>query len=154
MATKQIKRSKTIEYYDYSELAKEVCQLLGRDIRDYDGSHGHFGRWCDATGRGQTDPEGKHRNSSQVWYAEYRADPNGEAASPEYRDFWHWWLKYHEIENGGYEDYNNFVEIRTDLMEDGDYDADEHDWIIEILDTFIQVLGDDADKEITLHYYW
>lgn len=154
MATKHIKQTKVIEYYDYNELAEEVCELLGRDIRDYYGSHGHFNQWCDATGRGQTDSEGKHRGSSQIWYREYKDDPNGNAARPPYCDFWHWWVKHHEVERNSYEEYNNFVEMRTDLLEDGDYDAEEHGWIVEILDAFIQILGADCDQEITIYYDW
>lgn len=154
MAVKHLKQSETFEYYTYSELAKEVCQLLGRNIRDYDQSLSHFGRWCDATGRGETDPEGKHRNSSQIWYAEYHNDPNGQRVQPVYRDFWHWWLTQTEVENGEYDRWINFTEIRDEFLEDEDFDQEENGWIVEVLNAFIAVLGEDGNQDITLYYYW
>jgi hypothetical protein len=56
----------------------------------------HFEAWCDAKGytANMTDPEGKRRGSSQIWFAEYAADPNGEDTCPEVQNFWHWLLSF------------------------------------------------------------
>lgn len=53
-----------------------------------------FDRWCDAKGytERKKDPAGKHRSSSQIWFTEYRKDPNGMAMEPPRENFWHWML--------------------------------------------------------------
>jgi hypothetical protein len=56
----------------------------------------HFGRWCDAKGytKEMTDADGNRRGSSQIWFAEYVADPAGEYACPKVQNFWHWLLSF------------------------------------------------------------
>jgi len=56
----------------------------------------HFHIWCDARGytESMTDAEGNHRGSSQIWFAEYAADPEGEDACPKVQNFWHWLLGF------------------------------------------------------------
>lgn len=58
--------------------------------------HLHYDNWCDARGytNRKKDPEGKHRSSSQIWFAEYRNDPEGLDKEPPVEDFWHWLLDF------------------------------------------------------------
>lgn len=61
----------------------------GYDIRNWYKNSSHFDKWCNKKGYGKTDPAGNGRGSSQIWYAEYKADPEGEIKCPPYIDFWH-----------------------------------------------------------------
>ncbi len=80
------------EPYDFSDLDDEL-KALGVNVYDVFKRTGSFDRWCDRKGYGQTDPEGKHRGSSQIWFAEYKACPDGDCKEPPYANLWHWFLK-------------------------------------------------------------
>ncbi len=69
----------------------------------------------------------------------------------EYCDFWRWWLEDimgDQCYNGMFQTHVNMQEILDDFEEEAP------DWVIEILKCFIEILGEEADKEITLHHWW
>lgn len=142
MITKQ-----TIAYYNWRDLITEAEKLLSTRqkrevlVRDYAGKYqgNFFNKWCDAKGYGKTDPDGRGRGSSQIWYAEYVADPGGERKEPAYLDFWHWWIDISvDIYNGSTESVN-FTELekeyKTELGED--------DWRVIILGAIREILPEE-----------
>jgi hypothetical protein len=85
------------ELMDFIEMCEQVNKVLGYDQRNA-GKHfhpnsGNFEDWCNSKKLPEIDPEGKHRGSSQVWYAEYQKDIllRNWSETP-YYDFWHWQL--------------------------------------------------------------
>lgn len=86
--------------YDYHEVFEYIQEKYGVDVNDFAGSGGHFDTWCDARGYGETDPEGKRRGSSNIWFAEYRRASDGEAKCPPYQNFTHWLADVEEMHNG------------------------------------------------------
>ncbi len=89
-------KSTTINVYDWFDIQDEICKCMGikeNQFRDLKESHGHFNKWCDSKGYGKKDPEGKDRNSSQIWYGEYQEAADGVVARPPYYDLWHVALK-------------------------------------------------------------
>ena len=67
-----------------------------------------------------------------------------------YQDFWHWWLETDDmISNGHMQECVNIAEWIEMAKDDG-----EEDWVIEILQEFANVLGEDADKDISVKHYW
>lgn len=92
--------------YTYEDLEDELRANGVAQPRDVADSSSHFGKWADRKGytNDTKDPEGKHRGSSQIWYAEYRADPQGEAACPPYLDLWHWFLERFDYDRRSHKD--------------------------------------------------
>lgn len=77
----------------FEELDRLITLRTGmKSTRDMLDSHSHFYNWAKAKGYKGKDPDGKDLGSSQIWFAEYRADPAGEAMCPPYLDLWHWLL--------------------------------------------------------------
>ncbi len=123
--------------YDYHDSMAYLEEKYKFDSRDFSQCHGHFGKWADAKGYKGKDPEGKDRNSSQIWYAEYMADPNGDATCPPYEDFWHWMIDNYEISNG---------EEFTFLIKQHIEEEDEHPEFVEtILKYWQQEFGDEIE---------
>jgi len=86
---------------DYHEIMHYLEAKYKFQSRDYANSHPHFSKWAKAKGYNGKDPEGKALNSSQIWYAEYMADPKGNAECPPYLDFWHWLIdQFFDFHNG------------------------------------------------------
>lgn len=110
---------------DFHELMDVVCNKHGYDFRDMASSHGHFYKWCDARGLGQTDPDGKHRGASQIWFAEYKAAPDGEVTCPPYHDVWHWLLDgpFEDLDRGGITEFaiDDWIVEAADAGEDDYY---------------------------------
>jgi len=90
---------KTMEYYLFYDLNDEVEKSLGFDIRDC-GKHFYpdttsFDQWHKDKGYPETDSEGKHMNSSQIWFAEFKRDiAKGKIKKVPYLDFWHWQMDH------------------------------------------------------------
>jgi hypothetical protein len=109
---------------DYSEAKSWISYVLGYNLRDTLESHLHFDRWCREKGE---EPDGH----SQEQYARYLQDPEGEAACPEYRDFWHFLCDHQDMVGGEFR-------ICSDLLESAE------EWQAEIVNAFIREFGDDA----------
>lgn len=77
--------------YDFSDLVRDLKEQ-GIDAYDVFQRHRSFDDWCNRQGYGQKDPVGKHRGSSQVWFAEYQADPLGAGSEPPHANLWHFFL--------------------------------------------------------------
>jgi len=95
MKSKTIKSQK-IEVYNWYDIQDEICKVMGitkEEFRDLKKRHSHFNTWCDSKGYGNSDPEGKDRGSSQIWFQEYQNASDGSIAQPEYCDLWHLALK-------------------------------------------------------------
>ena len=104
----------TKTFYDFMEMIDIVNKKLGYDQRYAGNPKGikkvdEFADWCASKGYGETDSEGKHFRSSQIWYAEYVkdvADGKWEKA-PKFpdRDFWVWQIDNtlnHDFRNDSY----------------------------------------------------
>lgn len=59
------------------------------------GSNNHFNTWANAKGYTGKDPDGEPQSSSRIWFAQYNADPEGNAACPEYQDFIGWFVDFY-----------------------------------------------------------
>lgn len=79
---------------DFSAAISWLEQKYDFNHRDYAGSHRHFDDWCNLKGYGKKDPQGNSRSGSQLWFAEYQKDSNGECKCPPYENFWHWLADY------------------------------------------------------------
>lgn len=117
---------KTLSVIDYNKAASFIEQKLGYPLRDTLHSHEHFGKWCKSIG---IVPDG----SSQDQYRQYRQSPDGEAACPAYRDFWHFLCDHCDPKNGG------TICISSDLLHVAD------PWQGEIVIAFIEEFGDDCE---------
>lgn len=82
------------------KLWEAVKTSTGKDAMDWAASHDHFELWKNQKGYGDTDPEGKHWRSSQVWYREYKECPSGDLVRPQFQNFWHWLIEVIEIDRG------------------------------------------------------
>lgn len=80
--------------YDIFEVIDFIKEKYGIDGYDFYGSREHFGKWADKKGYKDKDKDaqGNTRNSSQIWYAEYVNDPQGEAVCPPYKDVIEWFI--------------------------------------------------------------
>lgn len=110
-------------------------------------SHAHFGTWCDMMGYTGLDPAGLDRNSSQIWYAEYKKHPEGDAKRPPYRDFWHWFLDHYDVNNGSILTFyiqENLEDLDEQVAND---EEDEEDiaWVREILQCFKDEFGEEIE---------
>ena len=85
----------TDQPYDFSDLQDEL-KARGIDAYDVFKRCGSFDKWCNRKGYGKIDPEGKHRGSSQIWFAEYKVDPDGACKEPPHANLWHWFLNTFE----------------------------------------------------------
>ena len=77
----------------------EVIEYIGKKYKinpyDFYDSSLHFNSWCDAQGYGKKDPQGKDRNSSQIWFQAYQTDPQGNKMCPPYEDFWKYFIDWY-----------------------------------------------------------
>jgi hypothetical protein len=85
----------------FSDLLKEISARTGKSIHDYNKSGSHFDKWARRKGYRGKDPEGKAIGSSQLWYSEYRNDPDGEAKRPLYQNFWDVWRVFAKFKSVG-----------------------------------------------------
>lgn len=77
--------------YSFTDLCRDL-NTQGINAYDVFNRCGSFGKWCDLKGYGEIDPQGHHRGSSQVWFAEYQTDPEGACKEPPRLNLWHWLL--------------------------------------------------------------
>ena len=91
----KLPEKKSKSFYDFYELTELVDKELGFDQRDA-GKHFYpdtysFDKWHNVKGYPETDSDGKHKRSSQIWFAEYQAEiASGKIKDTPYCDFWHW----------------------------------------------------------------
>lgn len=97
-ASKTVVKPTAIEgVYSYDLVIAYLEATYGFDQYNFSMDEGrHYDKWCDARGytERKKDPEGKHRSSSQIWFAEYRNDPEGMDKEPPIENFWHWLLEF------------------------------------------------------------
>ena len=97
--------------YDIHEVMNFISEKYGMDCYDIYDSGSHFNKWCDSKGYGETDPQGKLRSASNVWFAEYQADPHGYAVCPKYVNVLDWFIEKHMPDQR----YNEFYVDITDF---------------------------------------
>lgn len=85
----------------FSDLLTAISARTGKSINDYNKSGSHFDKWARRKGYRGKDPEGKATGSSQIWFSEYRNDPDGEAKRPLYQNFWHVWRVFAKFKSVG-----------------------------------------------------
>lgn len=145
MSVEDIKNNPMTEtFYDFMDMCQEITKILGYNPRNC-GKHfypetGSFDEWCDSKKYGKKDPEGKHRNSSQIWYSEYKKDIQEEKwKDVPYMDFWHWQLDHcvgHDFGNDRY----STINIHPDCAKDA------QNWQKEIQQVWWETFKDIADK--------
>lgn len=129
--------------YDYDEVIRFIESKYKIKVRDFADSSSHFNKWANKKGYKGKDPAGKDRGSSQIWYAEYKKDPEGYAVCPPYQDFWHWILDQVEVERG--------ADIDLDVAEWLD---DEDVEKPEFVKTILQYLKSEFGDEIKCNVDW
>lgn len=86
----------------FSDLLNEISARTGKLINNYnESSSAHFYKWAKKKGYSGKDPEGKDIDSSIIWLAEYRNDPDGEEKCPLYQNFWHVWMNFAKFKSVG-----------------------------------------------------
>lgn len=86
----------------FSDLLTAITARTGKRIDNYnESSSAHFENWARKKGYRGKDPEGKDIGSSQIWFAEYRNDPDGEDKCPLYQNFWHVWRAFAKFKSVG-----------------------------------------------------
>ncbi len=79
---------------DFDQIERNFKSRHNLDIRDLHRSGSYYDRWRKSTG----EPKAISVADQQEQYQRYLNDPNGNAASPVYFDFWHWLLdNYNEL---------------------------------------------------------
>ena len=156
----KIVTKKTYVLYDwYEDIQDEICKILGIDndrFHDYYDSGSHFYKWCDSKGYGETDPDGKNRGASNIWYKEYMEDPDGNAKRPPYCNFWHVALET-VVPDGMHNDSVVTMWKLEDYPEDKDYYLEKHgEKAVLFLDAYNAVLEklDPDNKGIEVEFSW
>jgi hypothetical protein len=73
---------------NFPVMVERVKEATGRDPMDWNEQpQSHFEAWKNAKGYGETDPHGLHWRSSQQWFHEYKADPEGYRQAPPHCNF-------------------------------------------------------------------
>lgn len=148
----------TESFIDYEEAIDMIEEKHKIETRDVLGALSHFTKWAKKRGlnKASKDADGKPLNSSQIWYKEYQADPEGKAACPPYLDFWHWVVDNYEVHNGCIFTMNVSVDIEIELEKiEEDLDgitAEQHPqyFIVRILRMIQEEFGD----EVTFKVEW
>ena len=63
--------------FDYNEVIKFIENKYKIKTRDYaykPGEESDFDTWCNSKNYGKKDPNNLDRNSSQIWYAEWKKE--------------------------------------------------------------------------------
>ena len=120
------KSKSVVTAIDYSEAARWVEGKLGYPLRDTLFRRRHYSDWCMVRGE---EPD----SDSQEQYARYHADPDGAAAKPEYRDYWHFLVDRLNVANGC------LITIGSGLLDDS------LPWQQEITRAFISEFGDHVE---------
>lgn len=85
------------------------------DFWDYYGSGKDFDNWADSKGYGQTDPDGKRRGESNIWYKEWQSDiQNGVWKKVPYSSFIDMFM--YDIEDLGNDESEEIYEVNFDSM--------------------------------------
>ena len=142
---------RTVTFYDFIEMCREIDRVLGYDQRGcekhFHPDTGNFDDWCKTKGYGQTDSDGEPRNSSRVWFAEFMKDvKDGKFDETPYMDFWHWQIDHCVDERTFRNDVFSSFSISMECAEDAE------DWQKEIQqvwhDTFKHLADDEGDINI------
>ena len=146
----------TTTRYQFHDMADNVDESLGYDQRNC-GSHFTEGAlayddWHKAKGYPELDAEGKATGSSQIWWAEYKAEiADGSVIEVPYLDFWHWQMEVcldGELYNGSTNEL--YIGLDTKKM----YKQPE-DWQMAIQKKYNELFSDIAkDDWVTVHLYW
>lgn len=91
----EFEKVESAQGYDIHEVMNFISEKYGFDCYDVFDSGSHFNKWCDSKGYGKTDPAGKERSSSNIWFAEYQKDPEGNAKCPQYATVIDWFIDKH-----------------------------------------------------------
>jgi hypothetical protein len=80
-------------HFDLLQMVEYLRLKYRFEPNDLARSDNHFENWCRRKGYKSRDPEGKHRRSSQMWYAEYCEDPKGGPTRPARESIFEWIAK-------------------------------------------------------------
>lgn len=70
------------EAYDVHDVMNYIDHKYASNCYDVLNSGLHYDKWCIMQGFGNIDPAGKKRRESNIWFAEYKKHPEGEATRP------------------------------------------------------------------------
>lgn len=147
-------KSKTYTRYDWYDIQAKICELMNiseERFRDYYDNGSHFYKWCDARGYGKTDPEGKTRGSSNIWYKEYNEAPDGYTVCPPYVDLWHYALVTVIPE-----DMSNDTTVTMFQYDEEELEGDEPQYYTDFIQAYNKILKsvDPNDDGIEVHFSW
>lgn len=82
------------EGYDIYEVMDFIDKKYKFNSSDIYHSSIHYSNWCEKQGytKKSKDSEGRDRNNSEIWYSQYKEDPEGEVLRPEYKDVIGWFI--------------------------------------------------------------
>lgn len=78
----------------FNKLAEIFKKQHRIDLYDVYRAGNHFDKWHRSKGYPIRDEQGKHKNSSQIWFKEYQRDPEGVISSPAFFNFWHFCIDW------------------------------------------------------------
>lgn len=138
--------------YNWSDIQVAICKKLGiKEERFWDmkNSHSHFNKWCKKKGYKDKDPDGIPKDSSQIWFAEYLSDPEGNAKRPPYRSLWHFAL------NNVIPDYMSNDSTVTMYRWDGDINKID-EWARPFLIAYNEIIdeNDPTGEGMAVHFSW
>jgi hypothetical protein len=116
------------------------------DFWDYYGSGQEFDKWADSKGYGQTDPDGKRRGASNIWYKEWQDDiNNGVWQKVPYCSFIDMFM--YDIEDLGNDESEEIYEVHFDWMMERAVEEDNNqfgkpDYRVHLTGILIAELGD------------
>ena len=84
---------KMFSYSDVIGYIENKYNIATRDVLDH---LNHYRNWCNKHNIPDKDATGKGRGSSIIFFQRYKDADDGEKISPEYRDFWHWFVDNNE----------------------------------------------------------
>jgi len=149
-------KKKRKEYYDFSDLVKEVNEKLGIDQREagkyFHPDTGNFKEWHKEKGYPDIDPDGKIPDHSQIWFKEYGKDcQNGKWKDTPYLDFWHF-----QIDNlFMYDVSNDSMNSLYVGIDDPDWDCKFEPWQLEIQKVYHELFYDlSVGGWIEVHLSW
>jgi hypothetical protein len=97
------------------DMLYKLQEIHNVDFWDYYGSGQAFDKWADSKGYGATDPDGKRRGASNIWYKEWQTDiKNGVWKDIPYCSFID--MFNYDIEDLGNDESEEIYEVHLDWM--------------------------------------
>jgi len=128
------------------QMLHKLQEIHNVNFWDYYGSGESFDKWANSKGYGETDPDGKRRGSSNIWYKEWQADiKNGLWQDPPYCPFIDMFMD--DIEDLGNDESEEIYEVDLKRMmeravEEDNKEFGQDDYRVRLTSLLIDEFGD------------